>query len=35
MVEGSFIRVPKGVLHQPHDVEEDMLLYDTFYPFLA
>ena len=35
MVEGSFIRVPKGVLHQPHDVEEDMLLYDIFYPFLA
>jgi quercetin dioxygenase-like cupin family protein len=33
--EGSFIRIPKGVLHQPHDIEEDVLAYDVFYPFLA
>ena len=35
MVEGTFIRIPKGVLHQPHDVEEDLVVYDVFYPFLA
>ncbi len=35
MVEGSFFRIPKGVLHQPHSVEEDLLAYDVFYPFLA
>lgn len=30
---GSFVRVPKGVLHQPHDVEEEMIVHDTFFPF--
>lgn len=35
MVEGTFIRVPKGVLHQPYDIEEDLIAYDVFYPFLA
>ena len=35
LVEGAFIRIPKGVLHQPHDIEEDMLLYDVFYPYIA
>lgn len=35
MVGGAFIRIPKGVLHQPHDIEEDILAYDVFYPFLA
>ena len=35
MVPGTFIRIPKGVLHQPHDVEEDLVVYDVFYPFLA
>jgi quercetin dioxygenase-like cupin family protein len=35
MVEGAFIRIPKGVLHQPHDIEEDILAYDVFYPYLA
>jgi len=29
---GSFVRVPKGVLHQPHDVEEDLLAHDTWFP---
>lgn len=33
--KGAFIRIPKGVLHQPHDIEEDVLAYDVFYPFLA
>ena len=35
MVEGAFVRIPKGVLHQPHDIEEDVLAYDVFYPALA
>ncbi|UCB50009.1 MAG: cupin domain-containing protein [Deltaproteobacteria bacterium] len=35
MVEGTFIRIPKGVLHQPHHIEEDLVAYDVFYPFLA
>jgi quercetin dioxygenase-like cupin family protein len=35
MSAGSFVRVPKGVQHQPHSVEEDMVIYDVFYPFLA
>ena len=29
---GSFVRVPKGVLHQPHDIEEDLLAHDTWLP---
>jgi quercetin dioxygenase-like cupin family protein len=32
---GTFVRIPKGVLHQPHSIEEDLLLYDVFYPYLA
>jgi len=35
MKEGAFVRIPKGVMHQPHDIEEDVLVYDVFYPFLA
>jgi len=35
MVEGTFVRIPKGVLHQPHDIEEDLIAYDVFYPFLV
>ncbi|MGO9123067.1 MAG: cupin domain-containing protein [Desulfomonilaceae bacterium] len=34
-VPGTFVRIPKGVLHQPHEVEEDLIIYDVFYPFLA
>ena len=29
---GSFVRVPKGVLHQPHDIEEDLIAHDTWFP---
>ena len=29
---GSFIRVPKGVLHQPHDIEEELIAQDTWFP---
>jgi quercetin dioxygenase-like cupin family protein len=35
MVKGAFIQIPKGVAHQPHDIEEDLLAYDLFYPYLA
>jgi len=35
LVEGTFVRIPKGVLHQPHDIEEDLFAYDVFYPFLV
>jgi quercetin dioxygenase-like cupin family protein len=35
MVEGTFVRIPKGVLHQPHDIEEDLIAYDVFCPFLV
>lgn len=30
LTPGAFVRVPKGVLHQPHDVEEDLLAHDTW-----
>ena len=29
---GSFVRIPKGVPHQPHDVEEDLVAHDTWFP---
>ena len=32
---GTFLRIPKGTMHQPHDIEEDFLAYDTWYPALA
>jgi quercetin dioxygenase-like cupin family protein len=35
MAEGTFVRIPKGVRHQPHSIEEDFVAYDVFYPFLA
>ena len=35
MVKGSFIRIPKGVLHQPHHIEENLVAYDVFYPSLV
>jgi mannose-6-phosphate isomerase-like protein (cupin superfamily) len=35
MVEGGFIRIPKGVWHQPHDIEEDVIAHDVvWYPSL-
>lgn len=30
--EGTFLRIPKGTLHQPHDIEEDIIAYDVWYP---
>jgi quercetin dioxygenase-like cupin family protein len=35
MVQGTFLRIPKGVAHQPYNIEEDFIAYDVFYPFLA
>jgi quercetin dioxygenase-like cupin family protein len=35
MIPGAFFRIPKGVMHQPHAIEEDLLVYDVFYPYLA
>lgn len=35
MLPGTFLRIPKGVWHQPHDVEEDLIAHDTWYPFLV
>lgn len=31
---GSFIRIPAGVKHQPHDIEEDVLAFDIYLPHL-
>lgn len=35
MSEGTFLRIPKGVAHQPHKVEDDFIALDVFYPFLG
>ena len=35
MTKGAFIRIPKRTPHQPHDIEEDVIAYDVFYPYLA
>ena len=32
LVAGTFVRVPKGVLHQPYGVEEEVLVHDTWFP---
>jgi quercetin dioxygenase-like cupin family protein len=31
---GSFMRIPAGVKHQPHDIEEDIVAFDIFLPHL-
>jgi quercetin dioxygenase-like cupin family protein len=31
---GSFMRIPAGVKHQPHDIEEDILVFDIYHPHL-
>jgi len=31
MRAGSFIRIPAGVKHQPHDIEEDIVVFDIFF----
>jgi mannose-6-phosphate isomerase-like protein (cupin superfamily) len=32
LVAGSFVKVPKGALHQPHSVEEDVVVHHCWYP---
>ena len=31
---GSFMRIPAGVKHQPHDIETDLPVFDIFLPHL-
>ena len=35
MRAGTFMRIPAGVKHQPHDIEEDILAFDFFFPHLS
>jgi mannose-6-phosphate isomerase-like protein (cupin superfamily) len=35
LTAGTFLRIPKGTMHQPHDIEEDFVAHDTWYPALA
>lgn len=35
LVSGTFLRIPKGTMHQPLDVEEDFIAYDIWYPALV
>ncbi len=35
MARGAFLRIPSGVTHQPYGVEEDLLAYNVFYPYIA
>jgi mannose-6-phosphate isomerase-like protein (cupin superfamily) len=35
LAPGTFLRIPKGTQHQPHDIEEDFVAHDTWYPALA
>lgn len=35
LLPGSFVRIPKGVLHEPHDVEEDFIAHDMWFPALS
>lgn len=32
LTPGTFVRVPKGVLHAPMDIEEDLILYNVWLP---
>jgi uncharacterized RmlC-like cupin family protein len=32
---GTFVGILKKIVHQPHDIEEDFIGYDVFYPYLA
>lgn len=32
MVAGSFVKIPKGTSHQPHDVEEEVIAQHTWNP---
>jgi len=32
LVTGSFVKVPKGLAHQPHSVEQETLCHHTWFP---
>ena len=34
LLPGSFIRIPAGIKHQPHDFQGDVLVFDIFLPHL-
>ena len=34
LVAGTFLRVPRGIWHQPHDIEEELIAYDAWCPSL-
>lgn len=34
MTAGTFLRIPKGVTHRPYKIEDSLIVYDVFYPFL-
>ncbi|MEJ2066379.1 MAG: cupin domain-containing protein [Deltaproteobacteria bacterium] len=31
---GTFLQIPAGLKHQPHDIEEDILVFEIYYPHL-
>jgi mannose-6-phosphate isomerase-like protein (cupin superfamily) len=35
LVAGTFLRIPRGTWHQPHDIEEELLAYDAWCPSLT
>jgi len=35
LTPGSFVRIPMGVLHEPHDVEQDFIAHDMWFPALS
>lgn len=32
LAPGTFVRIPKGVLHTPMDIEQDLLIYNVWSP---
>ncbi len=34
LTPGTFLRIPKGVWHQPRGIQEDLTIHDVWYPYL-
>ena len=32
LATGTFLRIPKGIWHQPHDIEDELIIHDVWYP---
>lgn len=32
--QGGFVRIPRGIVHQPTKVQKDLMAYNVFYPYL-